>query len=65
MQTISLQTFFVQAFKIVVDSGKFNMLLLYYEMNDQFLWFQAQKNSNSNNSNTPYKSLIVTADEFQ
>ena len=29
MHSISFQTFFVQAFKIVVDSWKFNMLLLY------------------------------------
>ena len=29
MHSISFQTFFVQAFKIVVDSWKFSMLLLY------------------------------------
>ena len=34
-------------------------------MTDQFLWFQVQKNSYSSNWNTPYKSLIVTAGEFQ
>ena len=27
--SLSFQTFFVQAFKIIVDSWKFNMLLLY------------------------------------
>ena len=33
--------FFVQAFKIVVDSWKFIMLFYTsYEMTDQFLWFQ-------------------------
>ena len=32
---ISLQTFFVQAFKIVVDSRKFNMLLLYILWDDR------------------------------
>ena len=34
MYSISLQTFFVQAFKIVVDSWKFSMLLLYFLWND-------------------------------
>ena len=29
MNSISFQTFFVQAFKIFIDSGKFSMLLLY------------------------------------
>ena len=29
MHTISFQTFFVRAFKIVIDSWKFTMLLLY------------------------------------
>ena len=32
--SISFQTFFVQAFKIVVDSGKFSMLLLYILKDD-------------------------------
>ena len=40
--------FFVQAFKIVVDSWKSD------EITDQFLWFQVQMNSYSRNSNTPY-----------
>ena len=34
-------------------------------MTDQFLWFQLQINSYISNWNTPYKSLIVTAGEFQ
>ena len=46
---------FVQAFKIVVDSWK---LVCYYytsyEMTEQFLWFQLQTNSYSSNWNTPY-----------
>ena len=33
-KTISFQTFFMQAFKIVVDSWKFNMLLLYILWDD-------------------------------
>ena len=32
--TISFQTFFVQAFEIVVDSWKFSMLLLYILWDD-------------------------------
>ena len=32
--SISFQTFYVQAFKIVVDSWKFNMLLLYILWDD-------------------------------
>ena len=48
--------FFVQASKIVVG---------FYEMIDQFLWFQVQMNSYSSNRNTPYESLIVTGGEFQ
>ena len=34
MSSISFQTFFVQVFKIVVDSSKFNMLLLYIFWDD-------------------------------
>ena len=34
MPSISFQTFFVQAFKIVVDSWKFNILLLYILWDD-------------------------------
>ena len=34
VHTISFQTFFVQAFKIVVDSWKFTMLLLYILWDD-------------------------------
>ena len=45
----SFPYFFVQAFKIVVDSWKFSM----YEMTDQYLWFQVQMNSYSSNWNTP------------
>ena len=34
MNSISFQTFFVQAFKIVVDSEKFSMLLKYILLDD-------------------------------
>ena len=34
VHSISFQTFFVQAFKIVVDSWKFTMLLLYILWDD-------------------------------
>ena len=56
--------FFVQAFKIVVDSWKFSMLLLYI-LKDDLPNFRIQMNSSSRNWNTPYLSLIVTAGEFQ
>ena len=36
--SISFQTFFVQAFKIVVDSWKFSMLLLYILCNDWLIF---------------------------
>ena len=58
--------FFVQAFKIVVDSWKFSILLLYILWDDwPILWFKVQMNSYSSNWNTLYKSLTVTAGEFQ
>ena len=45
----------VQAFKIVVDSWKCTMLLLYIlSDNWPILWFQVQMNSYSSNWNTPY-----------
>ena len=62
MHTISFQTFFVWAFKIVVDTC---YCYISYEMTGQVLWFQVQMNSYSTNWNTPYKSLIATAGEFQ
>ena len=43
---------FVQVFKIVVDSWKFTMLLLYILWTD--LWFQVQMNSYRGNWNTSY-----------
>ena len=53
--SIGFQTFFVRAFKIVVDSWKFTMFCYTsYEMTDQFLWFQVQMNNYSSNWNTPY-----------
>ena len=38
VQTISFQTFFVWAFKIVVDSWKFSMLLLYIFWDDWLIF---------------------------
>ena len=43
--------FFVQAFKIDLDSWK---SIQSYEMTDQFLWFHVQMNSYSKKWNTPY-----------
>ena len=55
MPSISFQTFFVQAFEIVVDSWKFTVFLLYILWDDwQFLGFQLQMNSYSRNWNTSY-----------
>ena len=55
VHSISFQTFFVQAFKIIVDSWKFTMLLLYISWDDwPIFWFQVQMNSYSSNWNTPY-----------
>ena len=42
--TISSQTFFVQAFKIVVDSWKFTMLLLYILWNDWLIFMISGSN---------------------
>ena len=58
MPSISFQTFFfVQAFKIVVDSWKFTTLLLYILWDHwPILWFQLQMNSYSRKWNTPPKS---------
>ena len=53
MPSISFQTFFVQEFKIVVDSWKFTILLLYILWDDwPILWFHVQINSYSSNWNT-------------
>ena len=51
--TISFQTFFVWVFKIVVDSWKFSILLLYILWDDRPI-FMIQMNSYSSNWNTPY-----------
>ena len=51
--SIGFQTFFVQAFKIVVDSSKCYCDTS-YETIDEFLCFQLQINSYSSNWNTPY-----------
>ena len=55
VHSISFKTFFVQALKIVVDSWKFSMSLLYILWDDRpLLWFQVQMNSYIRNWNTPY-----------
>ena len=62
--SISFQTFFVQAFKIVVDSWKFSMLLLYILWDD----WSIVRISGSNElllQELEYTLLIVTAGEFQ
>ena len=57
--SISLQTFFVQAFKIVVDSSKFNRLLLYILWDDwPFLRFQVILNSYSRNRIHPTEAWL-------
>ena len=42
--SISFQTFFVQAFKIVIDSWKFNMLLLYNLWDDWLIFMISGSN---------------------
>ena len=55
VHTIYFQTFYVWVFKIVVDSWKFSILLLYILWDDwPILWFHVQMNSYSSNWNTPY-----------
>ena len=44
MHTISFQTFFVRAFKIVVDSWKFTMLLLYILWDDWLIFMISGSN---------------------
>ena len=44
MHSISFQTFFVQAFKIVVDSWKFSMLLLYILWDDRPIFMISDSN---------------------
>ena len=64
--SISFQTFFVQAFKIVIDSWKFSVLLLYILSDDWPIFTISASNEQlQQNWNTPYESLIVTAGEFQ
>ena len=55
--------FFVQAFRIVEDSWKFIMLLLY--MIDQFLGFQVQMDSYSSNWNTLTKAGLSQLVNFK
>ena len=60
MHSISFHTFFVRAFKIVVDSWKFSILLLY------ILWYELLifiiSGSNEQLQQQLEYTLIVTAD---
>ena len=44
VNTISFQTFFVRAFKIVIDSWKFSMLLLYILWDDRSIFMISRSN---------------------
>ena len=60
---ISFQTFFVWAFKIVVDSWKFSMLLQYILWDDWPIFMIL--GSNEQLQQELEYTLIVTAGEFQ
>ena len=54
VHSISFQTFLVQAFKIVVDSWKFSMLLLYILWDDRLIFMiSVQRNSYRSNWKKP------------
>ena len=61
--SISFQSFFVQAFKIVVDSFKFTMLLLYVLWDDWPI-FMISASNELLQQQLEY-TLIITAGEFQ
>ena len=63
MPSIGFQIFFVQAFRIVVDSWKFSMLLLYI-LWDDWLIFMILGSNEQLRQQLEY-TLIVTAGEFQ
>ena len=65
--SISFQTFFVQAFKIVVDSWKFTMFLLYILWDDWPICIISALNEQLQQrlENILLKPVIVTAGEFQ
>ena len=56
--------FFVQAFKIVIDSWEFTMLLLYILCDDWSIFMISASNEQLQQE-LEYTSLIVTAGEFQ
>ena len=67
VHTISFQTFFVWAFKIVVDSLEFSMLLL-YNLWDEWPIFMISGSNQQLQKQLEYtlpNYLIVTAGEFQ
>ena len=63
MPSISFQTFFVQAFKIVIGPWKFSMLLLYILWDDWPIFMIS--GSNEQLQQKLEYTLIVTASEFQ
>ena len=64
VHSISFKTFIVQAFKIVVDSWKFAMLLLYILWDDWPI-FTPSGSKEQLQQQLEYTLLIVTAGEFQ
>ena len=64
VHSISFQTFFVQAFEIVIDSWKFSMLLLYILWDDWPIFMISDSNEQLQQQ-LEYTLLIVTAGEFQ
>ena len=64
VHTISLQTFFVWAFKIVADSWKFSMLLLYILWDD---WPISMISGSKEQlqQELEYTQYMVTAGKFQ
>ncbi len=60
---ISFQTFFLQAFKIVLDSWQFSILLLYILWDDWRIFMIS--GSNEKQQTELEYTLIVTAGEFQ
>ena len=59
MNSISFQTFFVQAFKIVIDSRKFSVLLLYILWDDWSIFMISGSNEQLQ------EQLEYKAGEFQ
>ena len=64
--SISFQTFFVQIFKIFLDSGKFSMLLLYILWDDWPIFMISGSNEKLQKQlEYTLLNLIVTAGKFQ